>query len=399
MDFKKSCLPALLLFVFVFLNGCNEEVKKNRKPILTLIAKQLDTLQFGVEQKWGNESFAPRTFENDTLKLVSVYDWCSGFYPGTLWYMYNLTKNEKWKRLAERYTERLDTVQYFNRTHDLGFMIECSYGTALKFNNAKRYEDVIIGAAKTLVKRFNPNVGAIKSWDWGPQWDFPVIIDNMVNLELLFHATRITGDSTYYNVAVSHADITLKNHFREDNSSFHVVDYDSKTGGVIQKNTFQGLNDSSAWARGQAWALYGYTICFKETKKIKYLEQAIEVASFIKNHPNLPKDNIPNWDFDVENVPQTPRDASAAAIIASALYELSFFVDKTAADQYVMWANDIISVLSSPKYFAELGENGGFLLKHSTGYFPGNREIDVPLSYADYYFIEALTKQSALTKK
>ncbi|PKQ44435.1 glycoside hydrolase family 88 protein [Confluentibacter flavum] len=385
-----------LLFIYLITSAMSCKGPQIGAEGLTLIPNmevQLDTLQKNIGHAKERLKFTPRTFTKGEVELVDIYDWCSGFYPGTLWNMYGLTKDPKWKDRAYFYTEKLDSIKYHTGTHDLGFIMECSYGTALNYIKSGKYENVIVSTASSLATRFNPKVGAIKSWDWSTKWNFPVIIDNMINLEILFHATRISRDSSYYKIAVSHADTTLKNHFRNDNSSYHVVDYDPTTGSVLQKNTHQGYSDESSWARGQAWGLYGYTMCYRETKDPKYLEQAIKIASFISEHPELPKDKIPYWDYDVDKKENTPKDASAGAITASALYELATFVDQSLKKKYTNLADQIIKNLSSPKYLASKGENGGFLLKHSTGHLPGNSEIDVPLNYADYYFLEALLRK------
>ena len=220
----------------------------------------------------------------------------------------------------------------------------------------------------------------------------------MMNLELLFHATKITGDSIYRKIAITHADNTIENHFRDDNSSYHVVDYNVENGEVIKKTTHQGSADESAWARGQAWGLYGFTDMYKETKDVKYLDQAIKIAAFIKNHPKLPADQVPYWDYDVEITDTTPRDASAAAIAASGLLELMHHVDKKQAAEYLAWAKQIIDSLSAAPYLAEVGTNKGYILKHSSGVIPYNSEVDVPLNYADYYYLEALARLKALNK-
>ena len=226
-------------------------------------------------------------------------------------------------------------------------------------------------------------------------WKCPVIIDNLMNLELLFEATRLSGDSTYYNIAVSHADKTLKNHFRKDGSSYHVVDYDPETGEVLKRCTAQGYSDESAWARGQAWAIYGYTMCYRYTHCQAYLNLAKKVYEFIFTNSNLPEDLIPYWDFDALNIPKELRDVSAATITASALYELSAFSNNK---EYKETADKIMKTLSSPAYRAEIGENHYFLLMHSVGSFPDCTEIDVPLSYADYYYLEALRRKRDLEK-
>ena len=343
----------------------------------------------------------PSTYQNGEIVYVPVDDWVSGFFAGTLWYMYELTGDEYWADHARKHTEILDTIQYLKWHHDIGFMIYDSYGNGLRLKNPDGYKDVIVNAAKSLSTRFRPAAGIIQSWDadkgWQANngWKCPVIIDNMMNLELLMKATEFTGDSTYYNIAVSHADQTMKNHYRPDYSTYHVVDYDPETGEVRGRYTAQGYSDESAWARGQAWSLYGYTVMYRYTGDKKYLEQAEKVADFILNHPNMPEDLIPYWDFDCPDIPDTYRDVSAGAIMASALYELFGF---TGNDMYKEKADKMIESLSSPAYRAAQGTNGGFILMHSVGSIPHGSCIDVPLNYADYYFLEALIRKGNLEK-
>jgi rhamnogalacturonyl hydrolase YesR len=339
--------------------------------------------------KFENLKKCPRSFENNSITLVGINDWTCGFFPGSLWYIYKLTGNEKLKQKAALYTELLNLAQYRKDTHDLGFLLNCSYGNGYKITGDEAYKKVIINGANSLMTRFHPNVGLIKSWD-KIKWQYPVIIDNMINLEFLYEAGKLANDTNMQKVCVSHTDKTMENHFRPDYSCFHVVDYDSITGKVIKKSTHQGYSDCSSWARGQGWALYGYTMMYRETKNPKYLEQAQKVASFIFQHPNLPKDKIPYWDFDAPKSPNEPRDASAAAIYASALIELSSLT--ITKNDYLKTAETILRNLSSPEYLANKGENGLFILKHSTGNWPSKSEIDVPLNYADYYYLEAISR-------
>ena len=347
-------------------------------------------------------AFSPRTIENGKLKLVASRDWTCGFFPGELWMLYGYTHNEAWRQEAQRFTTHMEREKTNATTHDMGFKIFDSYGTAYRLTKDPAYKAIIIQSARTLSTRFHPRIGCIRSWDHHHNlWGFPVIIDNMMNLELLFEATRLTGDSSFYKIAVSHANTTMKNHFRPDYSSFHVVDYDTVTGAVVKKMTWQGANDSSAWARGQAWGLYAYTMCYRYTKNPVYLRQADHIAAFILHHPNLPPDKVPYWDFNAPGlsapgIPRTsaapdtiPRDASAAAIIASGLYELSTYSRQGVA--YRAAADAILESLTG-HYRAEPGTHEGFILLHSTGGRPSNTEVDVPLNYADYYYIEALLR-------
>jgi unsaturated chondroitin disaccharide hydrolase len=334
----------------------------------------------------------PRALDkNGNLVLISSKDWCSGFFPGELWYLYEYTKDTKWLKNAQTYTAYIEPEKFSTGTHDLGFEIYCSFGNGYRLTNNPQYKAVIIQAAKSLITRFNPTIGAIKSWDNVRVGKYPVIIDNMMNLEMLFEATRLSGDSTFYKVAVTHANTTLKNHFRADNSSYHVVNYDPETGKVVNKITNQGYSDESAWARGQAWGLYGYTMCYRETKDKRYLQQAENIAKFLLNNPNMPKDLIPYWDYNAPDITTQPHDVSAAAIMASALYELSTYGKN---DKYRETANTIVKNLAN--YRAVKGESHGFFLLHSTGHKPANSEIDVPIIYADYYYLEALTRKLRL---
>jgi beta-galactosidase len=347
--------------------------------------------------------FSPRTTENGQLKLVASRDWTSGFFPGECWMLYGYTQNEEWRNIAQQFTASLEKEKTNGTTHDMGFKIYSSFGKGYRFSKDEGYRRIIIEAARTLATRFNPRTGCIRSWDHHREkWAYPVIIDNMMNLELLFAATRLTGDSSFYKIAVSHANTTMKNHYRPDFSSFHVVDYDSLTGRVIKKTTWQGYSDSSAWSRGQAWGLYAFTMCYRFTKDPAYLRQAEHIAAFILHHPRLPSDKIPYWDFDAPGIPRTgsdrgtsspsdaePRDASAAAIIASGLYELCAYSE--GRKEYRAVADTILRNLTD-HYRAKTGDNKGFILLHSTGSKPSNSEVDGPLNYADYYYIEALLR-------
>jgi unsaturated chondroitin disaccharide hydrolase len=324
------------------------------------------------------------------LKLIARGDWRSGFFPGVLWYLYEYTGKADWKNKAKELTAKLEGEKMNGGTHDMGFKIYCSFGNGYRLEADPSYRDIIIQGARTNIMRFNPKIGCIRSWDHSrDKWDFPVIIDNMMNLELLFEATKLSGDSSFYKVAVSHANTTMKNHFRPDFSSYHVIDYDTITGKVTKKNTHQGYSHESAWSRGQAWGLYGFTMCYRETKDKKYLGLAEKIAAFILNNPNLPEDMIPYWDFNAPGIPDEPRDVSAAAITASALYELSGY-SKNGSD-YRKAAATILKNLTD-KYRAPAGTSHGFLLLHSTGNKPGNAEVDLPLNYADYYYLEALLR-------
>ncbi len=341
----------------------------------------------------------PKTYHaaEDRLETSGSDWWCSGFYPGTLLYLYDETKNTALLTEANRMLQLLEKEQYNTSTHDLGFMMFCSFGYANKLQPKPAYDQILLNSARSLASRFNPEVGAIRSWDSDPK-DYLVIIDNMMNLELLFWATRFTGDSSFHKIATTHANTTLQHHFRPDNSSYHVINYHPASGAVQQKKTAQGAADESAWARGQAWGLYGYTATYRETGNPQYLQQAQKIADFMLNHPNLPADKIPYWDFNAPEIPNALRDASAGAIMAAALLELSQLVkDNKLAETYFITAETVIQALSAEPYKAAPGTNGGFLLQHGVGHKPQGTEVDVPLTYGDYYYVEALKRYRDLT--
>ena len=340
---------------------------------------------------------SPRTIEDDgTLKLVASRDWTSGFFPGELWYMYEYTKDDYWKQQAEAFTASIEDQKTNGGTHDMGFKMYCSFGNGYRLTQDTVYKNILLQSAATLTTRYKPTIGCIRSWDHSrDKWQCPVIIDNMMNLELLYWAFRQTGDSLYYNVATNHARTTIKNHFRPDYSSYHVIDYDTISGCVLHKHTHQGYNHESAWARGQAWGLYGYTMCYRETQLPEFLAQAEGIARYIFTNSTMPQDLIAYWDFNAPGIPDEPRDVSAAAVMACAMYELSTY-NKEKSALYKKYADTIVESLSK-NYRAAENADRGFLLLHSTG--AHNFERDVPLVYADYYYLEALLKKAKLEKE
>lgn len=388
MTLKRIFSFIVLLFVAVcsvlaqnFVETGFGRAQKQTNLMLAEIARAKLTDSLGV---------SPRTINSSgKLVLVPSKDWCSGFFPGELWLFYRYTHDKKWLELAKTYTASIESEKMNGSTHDMGFKIYCSFGTGYTTMLNAHYKAVIVQAARTLATRYSSKVGAIKSWD-KKEWKFPVIIDNMMNLELLFEASKLTGDTIYYHIAVSHANTTMKNHFRPDYSCYHLVSYDPETGAVLKKQTHQGYSDESAWARGQSWALYGYTMCYRETRNKLYLMQAENIAKYLLSNPNMPADLVPYWDYNSANIPNEPRDVSAAAIMASALYELSDYSQQSSS--YLKKADTIMASLTT-HYMAALGTNSGFILLHSTGSKPVNSEVDVPLVYADYYYLEALTRK------
>jgi len=402
---KFKIFPAFIFaacFSAIYTPGFAQSAFKPKKELLTTIKKNFsdaDAQYKLLATKIGPDEF-PKTYHPDQNKQENSKSgwWCSGFYPGSLLYLYQETKDEQLLTEANRIMGGLAKEQYNTGTHDLGFMMYCSFGNANKIEPKPEYKQVLINSAKSLSTRFNPTVGCIKSWDSKPG-DYLVIIDNMMNLELLFWATRATGDSSFYKIAVTHANTTMKNHFRPNYSSYHVINYDAETGTVKEKKTAQGFSNESAWARGQSWGLYGYTVMYRETRDKKYLQQAQNIAEFILTNPNLPADKIPYWDYNADNIPNALRDASAAAVMASALLELCKYTDAKHGKDYFGVAETIIRNLSSRTYKAAPGTNGGFILQHSVGHFPAGTEVDTPLTYADYYFIEAMKRYQAFALK
>ncbi len=334
----------------------------------------------------------PRTFEKDKLQTIRYNHWVSGFFPGVLWQLYEYNGDPHLRDLAALFTNRVEPAKKMTSTHDLGFMLYCSFGQGYQLTGNNHYLDVIHEGTQSLLTRWNEKLGVIKSWNKNDRWQYPVIIDNMMNLEMLCFMTRKFSDPNYMRIAEKHAQTTIKNHFREDHSTYHVVSYDTISGQPHAKNTAQGYNDNSSWARGQAWGLYGYTMMYRETHNTDYLIQARNIASFLMNHPRLPKDKVPYWDYDAPDIPNAQRDASAAAIMASALIELSQLDPTSMAPKWLALAKQQLRTLSSPTYLAKEGEQGGFILKHGVGHFLANTEVDVPLSYADYYYVEALLR-------
>ena len=400
----KNLLTMKNLFSILLAVAVLVSCQPKKEPMTDLIINRLDRsvehYLSMAESLMDQPDRLPRTIDAEG-KLVTSNSgwWCSGFLPGSLWYLYEYGKSDALFAFARNFTARIEKEKNNKGTHDLGFMLFCSFGNGFRLTGDTAYLSIMLTGAESLATRFNPIVGCIRSWDHNRnKWQYPVIVDNMMNLEFLFWASKVSGDPKYHDICISHADKTIENFFRPDYSSYHVVSFDPATGEVEKKNTAQGFADESAWARGQAWGLYGFVVMYRETEDLKYLEQAKNIASFILNHPNLPADKIPYWDFNAPEIPDAKRDASAGAIIASALIELSAYVDDASAKKYLDVAETQIRTLSSPEYFAEKGTNGNFILKHSVGSIPGNSEVDVPLTYADYYYIEALIRFLSLKK-
>lgn len=332
------------------------------------------------------------------LRKNSPEEWCNGFWPGILWYAYEATGDEKIRLYAEKYTESLE---FLSRRpafdHDLGFLMFCSYGNGYRLTHNQKYKQVILDTADSLATLYNPNVGTILSWPRNVEMlgGHNTIMDNMINLEMLFWAAKNGGDHKLYDIAVKHAETTMANHFRSDYSCYHVAVYDPKTGAFIKGMTHQGYADNSMWARGQAWAIYGYTVVYRETHDPKFLDFACKVTDVYLNR--LPDDYVPYWDFDDPTIPEAPRDASAAGVVASALLELQGYCDKGRQKTYRNAAEKMLASLSSEKYQSR--KKRPSFLDHSVGHKPAGSEIDASIIYADYYYLEALLRLKRLENR
>ena len=385
-----------VIYLFILLTSCLSAQKGDLKGELKQALSQAEE-QYQLMAKSLDENKFPKTYEEGKRVTSGASSWTSGFFPGSLWYLYQWSGDIESKDYATEFNNRVIPLQFDTTNHDIGWIINSSVLNAYKFTDDSMYQKIVVHAAQSLLIRYNETVGLIRCWDandWANRFNltYPANIDNMLNLELLINATRFSGDSTFYHIAIGHADSTMKHHYRSDYSAYHVVDFNPQDGKVMKKITAQGYSDESSWARGQAWGLYGFTMMYRETRKKRYLDHAKKVASFIINHPNLPEDKIPYWDFDAPDIPDTYRDASAGAIICSALIELSKFVSNEQSTAYLSVAERQLATLSSGNYLASIGENGNFILKHSVGGLPVNVEVDVPVTYADYYFIEAILR-------
>jgi len=399
-------------FCFFLGFACSNEKELFIANNVDFAAKQTTLMLEEVGEPTGKNY--PRTMDDEgKLMVTSKYDWTPGFFPGSLWYLYELTGDSVWKNNAEKWTHSLESLQTFTGHHDLGFMMYCSYGNAQRLAPKPEYKDILIRSAESLSSRYDERTKSIKSWNYRKNWNdttewfFPVIVDNMMNLEMLFAASKLSGNKKYYDIAVIHANSTLKNHIREDYSSYHVVDYDTITGVVKDQATCQGYSDNSTWSRGQAWLIYGYTMMYRETQDRKYLDTAVKLTDYYMD--NLPEDLVPLWDFNVgqkgyeavgksyavEFPGKDLRDVSAVAITCSALFELGEYItDKGYLDKAVQ----MLHTLATPEYRAQLGANADFILMHSVGSIPHRSEIDKPLVYADYYFLEALVRYKNMKK-
>ena len=379
--------------LFVLLCSCSSHSKFEVEPLLDYCGGQIEKSLNSLD----DTTQMPRNILSDKderkWNCTSIYDWTSGFWPGILWYAYEYSHDAEIKKQAERYSSALYPVlDHKPGNHDLGFMMYCSLGNAYRLTGEQKYKKMLLRAADSLATLFDERVGTIHSWPGMRQqkgWPHNTIIDNMLNLELLFWAAKNGGNKRLYDIALSHAEVTANNQFRDDYSTCHVVVYDTLSGKRISQLTHQGYADESLWARGQAWAIYGFTMCYRETGNVVFLDVAQKATDTYLQR--LPADYIPYWDFDAPGIPEEPRDASAAAVVASGLLELSLYIkDKKKAEHYFDAAIKMLEALSSPAYLS--GEVNNAFLLHSTGHKPHGSEIDASIIYADYYYIEALIR-------
>ena len=353
-------------------------------------------LRFGPDEFFDPGDRSPHSWDPKTgeLKMRSIFWWTSGHYAGSLWYLYEATGEEFFKERALDWTKHLEPVKTYEGNHDVGFMMWCSYGNARRILKTKEFDPILLQTADTLTRRYHEGLGLIRSWgDVTNKHDFLVIPDNMMNLELLEAATLLLkGDERFEKISISHADKSMRNHFRDDGGCYHVLDYDQREGFLgtvkgIQRG--QGLSCRTAWSRGQSWGIYGFTMMYRMTGLRRYLDFAMKLADYAIDHPNMPADGVPYWDY---GAPGEERDTSAASVMASGLLELSTYVSPELRKRYRGFAVKQLNSLCTDEYFAKQGENGDFLLKHGVGHKPGYSEVDFPLDYGDYYFLEALLR-------
>lgn len=394
----KRCLSCLLIF-----SACQRpDYTVEVSPLATLDAAQILRWRWQkLSKQWAaqpDQDLLPHSWSPATQQAVRVlpHVWTSGFFPACLWQAYAATGDTMWRRAAQSYLPRLAPQADNRRTHDLGFMIYLSHAPAWTLLGDRSALEVIERAASSLASRYDSRSGLIRSWETTGRWQQPTIIDNLMNLELLFAASRWLGDSSWYQMAHTHALRSAELHQRADGSHFHVVDIDPATGQVRAKGNRQGLHDHSVWSRGQAWAIYGFAMAYRETADTILLHAARRSAQYFLTQ--LPPDAIPYWDFALPNPEGEPRDASAGAIAAAGLLLLAEqeSVDSL-AQLWKMGSRDLLRSLAAPPMLTREARHH-FTLQHATGNAKRNHEVDVPLIYADYYFTEALCRWEQLSE-
>ena len=400
---RVNCMkPEAGAVLFAERNGYADKLKSLVPQIIAKSAAHYRALDAAATPLMWNKNgkpMIPRGFDHEqrTITMDPIQGWRTGHYPGSLWYLYEATGDAFFMERAIVWTELLEPNRHLDRHHDVGFIIMCSFGNARRIMKTDKYDSIIVDAAKALSRRYSDSLGVIRSWGKvDDAKDFLVIPDNMMNLELLTAAERLSGEERFGKVARSHASVTMKNHFRSDGGTYHVLNYSQKDGRIQEIRRGQGASCFTAWSRGQSWAIYGYTMMYRETGDRAYLDFARKVSDYAINHPNMPEDGIPYWDF---GAPGEERDSSAGAVMAAGLIELSKYVDPEIGRAYLAFAAKQLLSLASPAYFSEGDEVGHYLLKHGVGNKPGGSEIDTPLNYGDYYFLEALVRFADLAGK
>jgi hypothetical protein len=394
-DFDTESNQLAILQVSVPTHGT--VVINSNAPVTTLELSNL--FQFAAIQlsntvvQMGNTNTYPRsTMSNGRWTTVNNSDWTCGFFPGSLWYLYQQTGDTNYEKWAQEWTAGIAAQQFNTNTDDVGFMFNTSFGNGYRITSNSTYKSVLIQAAHSLTNRFNAIVGCLADDLLLAPPEFQVIMDTTMNTELLYQAADINGDATMSAKAISHAERTMTNQIRPDDSTFHLVLYSTVNGALLYQGTRAGYSASSTWARAHAWSIYGFTMAYRETGYLPFLNTASRVADYYLT--NVPSDYVPYWDFDAPNLPNAPRDSSTAAITLSALIQLSQLATNM-QDSATFWtgAHNILESLGSTNYLAQGTTSSGILL-HGTGNPPqiSDPEVNVSLIYGDYYFIEALRR-------
>lgn len=380
-----------LWLVIALVQGCSFPVQESIDYCATQASKTLAVIE--------SPEMIPNSIPSGESSWIFTNpgNWTCGFWAGDLWHLYEGTGEPMWKEKAIEATETIMPVAYRTaRSHDMGFMTMTSIGNAYKYTGEEKYKDALVSAADSLVRLYNPKVGTILSWPnmvTKMGWSHNTIIDNMLNLELLFWVAENANRSDLYDIAFRHAEVTMQHQFREDGSTYHVMVFDAEDGHFLEGHTHQGWKDESTWARGQAWAIYGFTMAYRFTKDERFLETAVKAADYFIAH--LPEDLVPYWDFDAGvEIADQPRDCSATAITASALLEMHTYLPDDKAGYYKDTAISMIESMSSEPYRA--GEVCPAFLLHCTGHMPNGSEVDASISYADYYYLESLIRLKKL---
>lgn len=392
---KKFLLIPLLSCVIC----CTDRGRKEMNEIVSkTIVESLNTLERSSEHIRDSLTF-PTYGEEGQWQIRSSKDWVSGFYGGCLWYAFAISGDKQFESLAKKWTMAIEQEKYNRHTHDLGFRFMCTFGNGMRFGSDCGFEEhcqsVRDTAAMTLAQRFHPEFGALSSdWDRKPiEGTIPCVIDIMMNLEILFEASKSTGDKSLYEMAVTHANTTWKDFVRADGGTYHIVRYNKDTGEIVDKGQLQGDTKESTWSRGHAWLIYGMVVTYRYTGDEKYLTYAMAAADYFIDHLN--EDNIAAWDFQSDD---SQPDASASAIVSSALFEMiTYIVDKDKKKYYSDWADTMLKALCSPEYF--VGKDSDCLLDHSVQYYHLNHNVNRPAIFADYYFMEALYRYKNLYLK